>query len=94
MKIIGTVGKEDLLIEVTKDEIANLTGLYSTTSSDFDRNDLVVGTTINISEIYRKHILINSFLNKSDYDKARRKLQEMLDAITPIENLIIKATGK
>lgn len=94
MKIIGTVGKEELLVQVTRNEIANLCGQYGTHSNGFDTNNLNVGTTINISEIYRKHILINSYLNQSEYDKARKKLQEMLDALTPIENLIVKATGK
>ena len=94
MKIIGTVGKEDLLLQVTRNEIANLCGEYSTSSNDFSSNNLQIGTTINVSEIYRKHTLINSFLRKSEYDTARKKLQEMLDAITPIENLIIKIAGK
>lgn len=94
MKIIGTVGKEEFLVQVSKTEIANLCGQYSISSNGFDMNNLTIGSTINISEIYRKHILINSYLTRSDYDTARKHLKEMLDALTPIENLITKATGK
>ena len=81
---------ERVLISIKRDELANLLGEYSKydVKKEFIDQAIKTETEIEISDIYVKHRLINDIQNKAEYDKARRKLEEILIALTPIENKV------
>ena len=90
MKIISEISNEKVLVSLTKGELANLLGEYGEhqIKYDFLQNVIKKELDINVSDIYKKHRLINSLQKESDYYKARSKLESMLKALTPIENKI------
>ncbi len=90
MKIISILPGDRIMINVTKKEFANLLGHYSNYDvKEKDINEHIEkGSEIPIHEIYEKHRLINEIQKSNDYDKARRKLERMLEALTPIEEKI------
>ena len=90
MKIISEISDEKVLVSLKKDELANLLGEYSSykVKREFLQQVIKNETEIEISDIYKKHLLINSLQKTSDYDKARAKLQNILEALTPIESKI------
>ena len=91
MKIIGEAS-EYYVIKVTKDELANILGYYSTASSGFSYKKIKLyiekEISIEISKIYTHHNELHALLNESHYQKARTKLKSMLDAITNVEDLL------
>lgn len=90
MKIISKIPTDKFLVKINKDELANLLGEPSGYRLENDKiNSMIqLETEVPISTIYSKHSLIKSIQNQDNYEKARRKLTEMLNALTPIENLI------
>lgn len=93
MKIIG-IANDNVIIEADKNEIANLVGAYSKHQLDkekdgYDYDTLFrVGVKFNISKIYNKMRNLQYIKINSEYDSARSKLKEMLDSLTPIEDLV------
>ena len=81
---------ERVLISIKEDELANILGSYSKYDIKKDFMDQAIKTEmeIDICDIYQKHRLIHSIQNSAEYDTARRKLKEILDALTPIEDKI------
>jgi len=91
MKIISEVPNNRYLVIVTDDELANIVGDPSHYTTGFDtavKGAIKNESDIQISIIYKKHSMIQDELNSRLADKARAKLQKMLDTLTPIENLI------
>ena len=90
MKIISQMPNERVLISIKDDELANILGSYSKYDIKKDFIDQAIKTEVEIEicDIYQKHRLINSIQNSAEYETARRKLEEMLRALTPIENKI------
>jgi len=91
MKIISKLPKGNCLVTMTNVELANILGY----NSQYDEQYLdIVEAFINnekdipISIIYKKHMDIQNILNTAHYDTARKRLTDMLNALTPIENLI------
>ena len=95
MKVIAEMPNERVLVSVTRDELANLLGEYSKFDVKKEFMDMAIKneTEIEISDIYKKHRLIYGFQTEAAYSKARHKLEEMLEALTPIENKIEKLSG-
>lgn len=89
MKVIAEIPGDKVLVELSKDEFANVCGHYSKYSKGFDIKD-TVGEDIEISDIYHKHRQIHRIQNSHEYEKARSKLQDMLNALIPIEDKIQK----
>jgi len=85
MKVIAKLPDDKCLVEVTNDELANICGHYSRYAKEFNIN---IGIDINISDIYKKHDLIITLQKLRSYDTARKKLNDMLNALTPIEDKI------
>ena len=90
MKIIAAMPNERILVSLKENELANLLGEYSrhNVKSEFINQAIKSETEIDISDIYDKHSLIVAIQKTSEYDTARRKLENMLEALTPIENKI------
>ena len=87
MKVIAELSEKKCLVEMDKNELANLLNFYSTNSSGFDFRSLL-NKEIKVSSIYHKYKTIRDVQSLKDWDKARTKLEQMLDALTPIESLI------
>jgi hypothetical protein len=85
MKTIAELPENKVLVELTKDELANICGHYSSISNDYK---LKIGVEIDVSDIYKKHRLINSLQQTNEYEKARNKIKDILNALTPIEDKI------
>ncbi len=85
MKTIAELPNDKVLVEMTKLELANICGHHSNISDNFKLN---IGVEVKISDIYEKHRLIGALQRSQEYDKARKKLEEMLNALTPIEDKI------
>lgn len=85
MRVIAELPNDKVLVEMSKDEFANIIGYYSKNSGSFQ---IKIGVDVDISDIYRKHNLIKSLQNTAEYDRARKKLKDILDALTPIEDKI------
>lgn len=90
MKIISQLPEDKVLVSLDRGELANILGEYSKFDIKKEVLDelIIEGTNISISDIYSKHRLIHGIQHSSDYNTARRKLEEMLSALTPIENKI------
>ena len=56
--------------------------------NDFMNQAIKTEVEIDVCDIYRKHGLINSIQSSAEYQTARRKLKDMLEALTPIEEKI------
>lgn len=93
MKIIGLAG-DNIIIEATMNEVANLVGAYSKyqikeAGVGYDYDTLFrVGTDIKISKIYEDMTAIQNIRLSKEYDSARHKLEKMLEVLTPIEDLV------
>lgn len=93
MKIISKVPTDKVMVVMTTHELANVMGNYSHYS---DRQSQAVDKAIReeinlpISDIYKKHYLITSLVKQADYDRARRKLEDMVEAMTPVEDMLEK----
>ena len=86
MKVIAEIPKGDkVLVEMTTTEMANILGAYSGHSLQ-----VTVGKEYKASYIYNKHSSIVNVQNEADYNTARAKLRAMLNALTPIEDLLNK----
>jgi hypothetical protein len=96
MKVISEIPKDKVLVSLTKKELANLLGEYSEYDIKREVLDNMILQEIDfpISDIYIKHYKINQLQKQASHDKARFKLEEMLEALTPIENLISALTDK
>lgn len=96
MKIISQIPGNRVLVSLKEDELANILGHYSGSklTRDFYTDVMTKETEIDVSDIYKKHSEIVNLQNKSDYDTARRKLQDILDALTPIESKVKKLPVK
>lgn len=91
MKVLAKIKEVDLnryvLVEMTENELANIMGEYSHYDIPIDKL-VKEGTDIQISQIYEQYNIYRNILKLADYDKARRKLEDMLKALTPIEGLL------
>ena len=92
MKILGASNDEDYIVQLTKGELANILGFYSKYDVEFVRiaKEALKGKPIPISLIYGNYWKIKNIVESSEYSKAKSKLQEMIDAIEPIDELISK----
>ena len=93
MKIISKVPTNKVMVVMTTEELANVMGNHSEYSDNQAQAiDKAIREELDlpISNIYMKHYLITALVNQSEYDTARRKLKDMLHAITPIEDMIEK----
>lgn len=92
MKVIGEAGEESYIVQMSSEELANVLGFYS--KYDADLHQLIKqsrnGTNIPISSVYQNYFKVKGIVESSDYDKARTKLNEMLNALKPIEELVTK----
>lgn len=90
MKILGASNDEDYIVQLTKGELANILGFYSKYNADFAKmvNEALKGKSIPISLVYQNYHKIKGMVESSEYHKAKSKLQEMIDAIEPIDELI------
>lgn len=92
MKIIAQTPNERVLVSLTENELANLLGVYSRfdTKREFIEGAIKSETEIEVSDIYRKHSLINELQKNEEYKKARQALEKLMSALSPIENKVIK----
>lgn len=92
MRILGASNDEDYIVQLTKGELTNILGFYS--KYDKDLNDILKkaknGIEIPVSKVYLNYHNIKGIVNSSEYSKARNKLNEMLNALEPIELLLTK----
>jgi hypothetical protein len=90
MIIISELPEYKVLVTMTKDELANILGQSSKYSieKDFIYEAIKNQTNLNASDIYNKHVLIKDIQNLSSYNTARKRLEEMLKALTPIEDQV------
>ncbi len=91
MKIISRIPNESYLIKVNKDELANIMGEAYGSLLKRDVIDHLIVTEIdtNISDIYKKHSLITDLQSGDSYLDARKQLEKLLRALTPIESKIL-----
>jgi len=92
MKIISKIAGSHFLIRVSKKELAHLMGHYGETEvkSGFIDQAVTSETEIAISDIYMKHHLLHNIQSEVPCQKARQKLQDMLDALTEVEDQVEK----
>lgn len=97
MKVIGEgTGAESFIVHVSRDELANMMGFYSSYSPEFieQRNLALAGNVVDISKIYRNYYKVKALIERAPYDKAITKLEEMIEAIKPIDELIKEVSKK
>ena len=85
MKVIGE-NKDGYIITATKDEIANLQGLYSHYNDDFRVN---VGEDINIKPFYKMGREVQSLHN---HNEEMKKAMECINEATRIIDFVTKCT--
>lgn len=87
MKIIAKSGNGQLLIEMNEKECGIILGEFQISSENITKS---INASIDypVSRIYNKYKNIQSLVLESEYNKARTKLQQMLNALTPIESLL------
>lgn len=92
MKIISQIPGDRVLVSLKADELANILGHYSGHDLKRDFYDDVIKSELEleVSDIYKKHRLINDLQKQNNYEKARTKLETMLSALKPIEDKIAK----
>lgn len=91
MKVIGTNSKDDTcLVKVGMRELANIMGFYSEHSAEFKKqfNSALSGNSINVSKVYVNYYRVKNIIVGTPYSTALVKLNEMIDAIKPINDLI------
>ena len=94
MEIISRVPEEKVLVMLSEDELANILGHYSKYSKvsdsesfhEFLNKGIKNRLQIEVSDIYKKAEAVQRIMSSSSYDKARTKLENMLKALTPIED--------
>lgn len=90
MKIISQIPVNKYLISIDKDELARVLGYYyeSAIPKDFIKDVISNETDIDMSDIYKKHYIIHDLQNSDNITKARKELERMLAALTPIEDKV------
>lgn len=90
MKVLGASNDEDYIVQLTKGELANILGFYSKYDVEFAKmvSEALKGKSIPVSLVYQNYHKIKGMVKSSEYYKAKSKLQEMIDAIEPIDELI------
>lgn len=92
MKVIAEIKDDRVLVEVSKEELANILGVYGKHNlSDINESwASIMNKEVAVSDIYINNNRINDAQHTPEYATARTKLKELLEALTPIEELIIK----
>ena len=91
MKVVGTNPKDDTcLVQVGMRELASIMGFYSEHDAEFKKqfNSALLGNSINVSKVYANYYRVKSIIAGTPYCTALGKLNEMIEAIRPINNLI------
>lgn len=91
MKVIGINSKDDTcLVKVGMRELASIMGFYSEHDAEFKEqlNSALLGNSINVSKVYANYYKVKNIIEGTPYCTALVKLNEMIDAIKPINNLI------
>ncbi len=88
MKIISKIPDDSFLLKVTSQELANILGFHSKydIKDEFLKPAMSLEKDIEICDIYKDYHRITGILNSSEGETARGKLNNMLKALTPIEN--------
>jgi len=90
MKILAEKEK-GFIVELSENELANVLGYYSAIGSGYYKDIKIAmknTTDLPISEIYQKHYRIKNLQQQADYNTAIAKLSEMIEALTPVTNLL------
>lgn len=87
MQIISILRKEQVLVRLTKEELAHVIGKNSPYDirNEFLNQAIDEATNIGISEIYYKHNEVCELQN--NLVKAKERLSSMIGALTKIEDL-------
>ena len=87
MKIIAKSANGKLLVEMNEQECGTILGEFLISSENITKS---INTSIDypVSKIYHRYKTVQSLVLESEYHKARTKLQQMLNALTPIESLL------
>ena len=93
MKIISEIPSKsyssEYLVKISKGELEDILGLEYDKLKYEDIKDAIKNESIlEVGKIYSQYYNFKNHLNKSSYDTARKKLEDMLSALTPIEDLI------
>lgn len=93
MKVIGKA-EDYYIVQVHESELAPIIGCKSNYDADFRNivNSSLKGADIKVSKIYQNYCKVKSISSSNKYDLARTKLEEMLEALTPLEELVNKMT--
>lgn len=84
MKIIGT-HESGYIIDVPKDEMANLVGYYSHYDEKFRGVELRAGDEVEISNMYRQlYTLSNKKQELTQTVKALRNMADLLEPVAPV----------
>lgn len=96
MKILGASNDSDYIVQLTGNELANVLGFYGRYDAEFIKRIKLAkeGKDLPISSVYSNYHKIKGIVGSSNYDKARAKLGEMLEALKPIEELLIELKEK
>ena len=85
MKVIAKTHYDGFLVEMNSDEFYEISGRIEP-----NHIKIAVGTETKVSDIYKKRVALNKvMMNNGSYSSARRTLTQMLEALTPIEELIV-----
>lgn len=91
MKILAEK-HEGYILDVTKDELANILGYHSAYSDEFRRaaiNDAIKhNTPVKISDIYKDYERTRYYKENERLKEAATKLKQMIKALEPIEEVI------
>ena len=91
MKVVGTNPKGDIcLVQVDIRELASIMGFYSEHDAEFKKqfNSALLGNSVNVSKVYANYYRVKNIIEGTPYCTALVKLNEMIDAIKPINDLI------
>lgn len=91
MKIIATVNELNVLCEVSKADLAKLTGYESVYDEAFKRNVCIVGTEIDLSGGFATLDKVRNF-DKSHITQVINRLESATDQMKSIQNTISKLT--
>lgn len=91
MKVIGSnADNSTYILQVSKEELCNILGYYGPYEQGF--KDLMKvasnGKPIQVSPVYSNYYKVKCIVGSAPYDTAVAKLEEMLEAIEPINKLI------
>jgi len=90
MKIIATIGKIKLMVEVSADELSKLTGLHF---DDYDRKrnggrEFEVGDEIQVGQMYSKFHEIQD--QRKKLNKIKSEAQALIESCSKIEQITKK----